>query len=167
MWRWLLSGNLQLQDNSLKLFNGEASFLLASFFTFNSKVSVIFCVFSTLAFWFHTAKQIICNSPDLTSASKGCVLPHRHFFFLFYFFFPTHKAINKQWRNPSFKNSWWRSGHMFCYSCRKRRASALKRRLQWLQQQFIVMKLSACTCTASSKGEGEEDVSYFKLRVIQ
>lgn len=45
----------------------------------------------------------------------------------------------------------------------KRGASGLKRRLQWLQQQFIVMELSACTCPADSKGEGEKDFFFFFL----
>lgn len=50
----------------------------------------------------------------------------------------------------------------------KRGASGLKRRLQWLQQQFIVMELSACTCPAGSKGDREKDfLNYFSLRASQ
>lgn len=43
----------------------------------------------------------------------------------------------------------------------KRGASGLKRRLQWLQQQFIVMELSACTCPTGSKGDREKDFFFF------
>lgn len=49
----------------------------------------------------------------------------------------------------------------------KRGASVLKRRLQWLQQQFIVMELSACTCPAGSRGEGKKRIFFFFFFLTQ